>query len=171
MCRSSGAKYPNWGRKSVCGVLTHAQGLGVGTKLMQLSASLSSALSLRSLEMRGCFPLSPPEEGQDGSVLLPVEPDGFFLASGGLQMCPRGCRASGCELLAATCQHPRAARCVSATWLQLLQHSSRKNNRKRNNNKKKNRGTLTATVYPSYFRFILCSFKHSRHSPGSINGK
>lgn len=98
MCRSGGAKYPNWGRKSVCGVITDAQGLGVGTKLMQLSASLSSALSLRSLEMRGYFPLSPPEEGQDGSVLLPVEPDGFFLASGGLQMCPEAA-----ELQAASC--------------------------------------------------------------------
>lgn len=69
-------------------MLTDAQGVCVGTKLMQLSASPSSALSLRSLEMRGYFPLSPPEEGRDGSVLLPVEPDGFFFGIWGLADVP-----------------------------------------------------------------------------------
>lgn len=60
-----------------------------------------------------------------------------FFGIWGLANVPPGMKTSGCELVAATCQHPRAARCVSATWLQLLQHSSRKNNQKRNNIKKK----------------------------------
>lgn len=71
-------------------MITDAQGVGVGTKLMQLSASPSSTLSLRSLEMRGYFPLSPPEEGRDGSVLLPVEPGvGFFWHLGARKRAPR----------------------------------------------------------------------------------
>lgn len=105
--------------------------------------------------MLSCLFLSLSEEGWGGCALLALQPAVFM----GWE-CPYGAL-----LLCSPWLELSSAPCVSVMASAFPQE---KQARKKNSNKKKNPNTITAAVYPSYFRFILCSFNTANTRPGPL---